>query len=153
MLAGDHLKTASDLGLPLVGVGLAFSQGYFRQSLDDEGWQTERYPPNDWHDLPVLAVDDADGKRVTVAVTLPGSAQAAQGARRGRSRRGASTSAACRSTCSTRTSRENAPEDRALTEHALRRRPELRIRQEIMLGIGGVHALAAVGAARRRSAT
>ena len=53
VLAGDHLKSASDLGLPLVGVGIAFSQGYFRQSLDAEGWQHERYPANDWHDLPV----------------------------------------------------------------------------------------------------
>ena len=61
VLAGDHLKSASDLGLPLVGVGVAFSQGYFRQSLDHEGWQTERYPPNDWHDLPVSPVNDAAG--------------------------------------------------------------------------------------------
>ncbi len=63
VLAGDHLKSASDLGLPLVGVGIAFSQGYFRQSLDAEGWQNERYPPNDWHDLPVSAVVDSRGAR------------------------------------------------------------------------------------------
>src|SRR6185295_16074767 len=68
VLAGDHLKSASDLGVPLVGVGVAFSQGYFRQSLDPEGWQTERYPPNDWHDLPVSAVNDAEGRRVRVQV-------------------------------------------------------------------------------------
>src|SRR5215510_5065187 len=70
VLAGDHLKSASDLGVPLVGVGVAFSQGYFRQSLDAEGWQNERYPPNDWHDLPVTPVHDARGDRVTVAVPL-----------------------------------------------------------------------------------
>src|SRR5262249_57304089 len=71
VLAGDHLKSASDLGLPLVGVGVAFSQGYFRQSLDHEGWQTERYPPNEWHDLPVSSVDAPNGARVKVEVTLP----------------------------------------------------------------------------------
>src|SRR4029453_18154324 len=71
VLAGDHLKTASDLGLPLVGIGIAFSQGYFRQSLDADGWQAERYPPNDWHDLPVSPIVDASGKRVVVSVALP----------------------------------------------------------------------------------
>jgi starch phosphorylase len=59
VLAGDHLKTASDLGLPLVGVGLAYAEGYFRQVLNDDGWQGERYPINDWHRLPVQPVFDA----------------------------------------------------------------------------------------------
>ena len=59
VLAGDHLKTASDLGLPLVGVGLAYAEGYFRQVLNDDGWQGERYPINDWHRLPVQPVLDA----------------------------------------------------------------------------------------------
>src|SRR5215468_3003588 len=72
VLAGDHLKSASDLGLPLVGVGVAFSQGYFRQSLDAEGWQNERYPPNDWHDLPVTAVVDHEGSPLVIGVSFPG---------------------------------------------------------------------------------
>lgn len=71
VLAGDHLKSASDLGVPLVGVGIAFSQGYFRQSLDVQGWQAERYPPNDWHDLPVSLVTDASGAPLLVKVALP----------------------------------------------------------------------------------
>src|SRR5262249_55597080 len=67
---GDHLKSASDLGVPVVGVGIAFSQGYFRQSLDADGWQGERYPPNDWHDLPVSPVLDQGGRPVSVLVPL-----------------------------------------------------------------------------------
>src|SRR5579863_6926409 len=71
VLAGDHLKTASDLGLPLVGVGLAYAEGYFRQFLNDDGWQNERYPINDWHRLPVLPVMGADDKRLTIEVAYP----------------------------------------------------------------------------------
>ena len=71
VLAGDHLKTASDLGLPLVGVGLAYAEGYFRQTLNEDGWQGERYPRNDWHKLPVLAVDGQDGKRLVIDVQYP----------------------------------------------------------------------------------
>ena len=71
VLAGDHLKTASDLGLPLVGVGLAYAEGYFRQVLNDDGWQGERYPINDWHRLPVQPVIDAGGKRLIIRVAYP----------------------------------------------------------------------------------
>ena len=62
VLAGDHLKTASDLGLPLVGVGLAYAEGYFRQVLADDGLQAERYPINDWHRLPVQPVFGRHGQ-------------------------------------------------------------------------------------------
>src|SRR5580698_1605606 len=72
VLAGDHLKTASDLGLPLVGVGLAYTEGYFRQFLNDDGWQNERYPINDWHRLPVLPVKDSKGERLLIHVAYPG---------------------------------------------------------------------------------
>jgi starch phosphorylase len=143
VLAGDHLKSASDLGLPLVGVGVAFSQGYFRQSLDHEGWQTERYPPNDWHDLPVSPVNDAAGARVTVAVTLPAPGQ-------GQARRVALQ--AWRVDVGRiplylldANLGENAPEDRALTNTLYGGDKNHRIRQEILLGVGGVRLLEAIG--------
>ena len=61
VLAGDHLKSASDLGLPLVGVGLLYQQGYFRQHLNADGWQLELFPRNDFHNMPVELVRNADG--------------------------------------------------------------------------------------------
>ena len=57
VLAGDHLKSASDLGLPLVGVGLMYREGYFRQYLNVDGWQQERYPENDFFNLPLIPGD------------------------------------------------------------------------------------------------
>jgi starch phosphorylase len=142
VLAGDHLKSASDLGLPLVGVGVAFSQGYFRQSLDHEGWQTERYPPNDWHDLPVSAVTSAGGTRVTVKVSLPGPDGKAR--------------AVALQAWRVDVGRiplylldanlpDNAPEDRALTNTLYGGDKNHRIRQEILLGVGGVRLLEALG--------
>ncbi|HEV3193316.1 MAG TPA: DUF3417 domain-containing protein, partial [Polyangiaceae bacterium] len=68
VLAGDHLKTASDLGLPLVGVGLAYAEGYFRQALNADGWQGERYPINDWRRMPVSPVLDGTGNRLVIRV-------------------------------------------------------------------------------------
>ena len=76
VLAGDHLKTSSDLGLPLVGVGLAYAEGYFRQALNTDGWQGERYPINDWHRMPVSPVLDGSGKRLIIHVTYPARARA-----------------------------------------------------------------------------
>jgi starch phosphorylase len=147
VLAGDHLKTASDLGVPLVAVGIAFSQGYFRQQLDEEGLQVERYPPNDWHDLPVSPVMGSDGRRARVAVTLPVA--------------GASAEAPARRDVFLEAWRvdvgrvplylldanlaENAPEDRALTNTLYGGDRNHRIRQEILLGVGGVRLLAALG--------
>jgi glycogen phosphorylase len=137
VLAGDHLKTASDLGLPLVGVGLAYTEGYFRQFLNDDGWQNERYPINDWHRLPVLPVKDSKGERLLIHVAYPGRTVIAQ-------------------LWKVQVGRvplflldanleDNRPEDRAITGPLYGGDQEFRVRQEIMLGIGGVHALAAVG--------
>jgi starch phosphorylase len=137
VLAGDHLKTASDLGLPLVGVGLAYAEGYFRQVLNDDGWQNERYPINDWHRLPVLPVLDPEGKRLLIRVAYPGRVVVAQ-------------------LWKVQVGRvplflldanleENKPEDRSITGPLYGGDQEFRVRQEVMLGIGGVHALAAVG--------
>ncbi|HEY4117119.1 MAG TPA: alpha-glucan family phosphorylase [Byssovorax sp.] len=146
VLAGDHLKSASDLGVPLVGVGVAFSQGYFRQVLDAEGWQNERYPPNDWHDLPVSAVNDAAGRRARVTVTLPVAGDAKK------------TRDVALEAWRVDVGRvplylldanleENAPEDRALTNTLYGGDREHRIRQELLLGVGGVRMLRAIGVA------
>ncbi len=145
VLAGDHLKSASDLGVPVVGVGVAFSQGYFRQSLDPEGWQHERYPHNDWHDLPVTAVSSPDGTRVRVEVSLPVIGSAPSIAR-----------AVILEVWRVDVGRvalflldanlpDNAPEDRALTNTLYGGDRNHRIRQEILLGVGGVRILDAMG--------
>jgi starch phosphorylase len=137
VLAGDHLKAASDLGLPLVGVGLAYAEGYFRQELLPDGWQGERYPKNDWRRLPVLPVNDADGKRVVIHVDYPEGVVHAQLWR-------------------VQVGRvplylldanlpQNSPEARSITGSLYGGDREFRVRQEIMLGVGGVHALAALG--------
>lgn len=151
VLAGDHLKSASDLGLPLVGVGVAFSQGYFRQSLDHEGWQTERYPPNDWHDLPVSPVNDAGpdgghphtpgGKRVTVTVPLPGPDGKPRGVALQAWRVDVGRVPLYLLDANLA---ENAPEDRALTNTLYGGDKNHRIRQEILLGVGGVRFLEAL---------
>src|SRR5258708_7690047 len=78
VLAGDHLKTASDLGIPLVGVGLAYAEGYFRQVLNSDGWQGESYPINDWHRMPVAPVLDSAGKRLVIDVRYPSAVVKAQ---------------------------------------------------------------------------
>ena len=71
ILAGDHLKAASDLGVPIIGVGLLYGAGYFRQSLSPDGWQLEHYPSLDPGGLPIQALKDADGAPVRVAIALP----------------------------------------------------------------------------------
>ncbi|MGZ6826031.1 MAG: DUF3417 domain-containing protein, partial [Mycobacteriales bacterium] len=70
ILAGDHLKAASDLGVPILGVGLLYRAGYFKQSLNAEGWQQERYPPLDPHGLPLTLLLGTDGAPVEVTVPL-----------------------------------------------------------------------------------
>src|SRR5262245_55965875 len=72
MLAGDHLKSASDLGIPLVGVGLLYQKGYFRQYLMPDGWQQERYPINDFSTMPVRPFHSDGGEAVRVIVDLAG---------------------------------------------------------------------------------
>jgi starch phosphorylase len=72
VLSGDHLKTASDLGIPIVGIGLLYDAGYFRQMLDAQGRQIELYPANLPHTLPISAVRERDGRRLIVRVELPG---------------------------------------------------------------------------------
>src|SRR3954463_7146096 len=71
ILAGDHLKAASDLGAPIVGVGLLYRSGYFSQALTADGWQAEHYPPLDPHGLPLQRLADADGTPLRISVELP----------------------------------------------------------------------------------
>ncbi|MEN9220545.1 MAG: DUF3417 domain-containing protein, partial [Thermostichales cyanobacterium GMQP_bins_62] len=71
VLAGDHLKAASDLGIPLVGVGLLYQKGYFRQYLNADGWQQERYPINDFYQMPMTLERHADGSEVRIHVEYP----------------------------------------------------------------------------------
>jgi starch phosphorylase len=71
ILAGDHLKSASELGLPLVGVGLLYQQGYFQQYLNADGWQQETYPDNDFYNLPIHSETNADGSPLLVEVPFP----------------------------------------------------------------------------------
>lgn len=77
ILAGDHLKSASDLGVPLVGIGLLYQWGYFSQSLDRSGWQQEDYRHNDPAQLPIEPVLGTDGAQLSVSVTLPGGREVA----------------------------------------------------------------------------
>jgi len=70
VLAGDHLKSASDLGIPLVGVGILYAQGYFRQELNERGWQQESYDPIDFHDLPLIREQQEDGQPLLVEIPI-----------------------------------------------------------------------------------
>ena len=72
VLAGDHLKSVSDLGIPLVGVGLLYQSGYFRQHLNYDGWQAESYPINDFYNMAVEEAKGSDGKPLIVSVDFPG---------------------------------------------------------------------------------
>ena len=137
ILAGDHLKSASDIGVPLVGVGLLYQQGYFQQCLTQAGWQQESYADNDFHNLPVSPAVGPDGKQVVVEVSYPGRAVRAQVWRVAVGRVSLyllDTNVA-----------SNRPEDRDITDQLYGGDRDMRIRQEILLGIGGYHALAALG--------
>jgi starch phosphorylase len=138
VLAGDHLKSASDLGIPLVGVGLLYRQGYFRQYLNIEGWQQEFYPENDFYNLPLRLVRDSAGAPLTFELDLTGRPLKVH-------------------IWQVQVGRvplylldtnleENLPEEREITTRLYGGDQEMRIRQEILLGIGGIRALRLLGA-------
>jgi glycogen phosphorylase len=137
VLAGDHLKAASDLGVPVVGVGLFYRSGYFRQSLTADGRQQESYPAFNPHELPFELVTGYDGKPLLVAVRLPDAVLHAQIWR-------AEIGRAPLLLLDTDVD-ENAPAERAVTDRLYGGGGEHRLRQEILLGIGGVRALHALG--------
>jgi starch phosphorylase len=137
VLAGDHLKSASDLGIPLIGVGLLYNQGYFRQTLDADGWQREVYANTNTELLPVERVSTADGTPLLVAVeTASGTIHA----RVWRAEVGRTTLLLMDSNVP-----ENSESDRELTARLYGGDARVRIRQELLLGVGGVRALHALG--------
>ncbi|MFD8797993.1 alpha-glucan family phosphorylase [Streptomyces atroolivaceus] len=134
ILAGDHLKAASDLGVPLIGVGLLYRHGYFRQSLSRDGWQQEHYPVLDPNELPLTLLREADGTPSRVVLALPG----------GRS--------LYASVWQAQVGRvplllldsdveENAPGERDVTDRLYGGGSDHRLLQEMLLGIGGVRAV------------
>jgi starch phosphorylase len=137
ILAGDHVKAASELGLPLVGVGIAYQQGYFRQYLNADGWQQERYPINDFYNMPMKQVRDEQGNPLIVNVDLPGRPVNLQvwKAEVGR--------------VELYLMDTNVPqrrkEDEDITDALYHGDPETRMKQEIILGIGGMRVLKALG--------
>lgn len=72
ILAGDHLKSTSELGLPLVGMGLLYRYGYFRQYLNRDGWQQELYQENDFYNLPITRLEGEGGQPLEIALDFPG---------------------------------------------------------------------------------
>lgn len=138
VLAGDHLKAASDLGVPIVGVGLLYAKGYFHQSLDKNGWQQEHYSSADLGQLPLKPITGQTGERVVVSLkTGTGEAIRVQAwlAPVGR----------CQLVLLDTLVQGNSPETQQLTAQLYGGDSALRIRQEFVLGVGGMRMLAAMG--------
>ncbi len=137
VLSGDHTKEASDMGLPFVGVGLFYTEGYFTQRITADGWQEASYTRRKFDDLPVILVEDETGGPITVTVQLPGRDVYAR-------------------IWEVRVGRvpvylldtdfeKNANADRSMTSRLYSSDLDLKISQEILLGIGGVRGLRAMG--------
>ena len=137
VLAGDHIKSASDLDVPLIGIGLFYGQGYFHQRLDAEGWQQEDYTDVDLKNLPLEPALGADGQPIAPEI------ETGSGVLHSRVWR----AAVGRRTLLLLDSdvEENTPEDRELTARLYGGDERVRIRQELLLGIGGIKALHALG--------
>ncbi|WP_236239874.1 alpha-glucan family phosphorylase [Streptomyces sp. CC228A] len=136
ILAGDHLKAASDLGVPLVGVGLLYRHGYFRQSLSRDGWQQEHYPLLDPNELPVALLRRTDSSPVRISLALPG----------GRSLHAHVWVAQVGRVpllLLDSDVEENGPGERNVTDRLYGGGSEHRLLQEMLLGIGGVRAVRA----------
>jgi len=137
VLAGDHLKAASSMGLPLTGVGLLYHEGYFRQYLDHNGWQQEEYPKTDLYHLPIERAVDSSGSDLRVSLEGPKGLILAD-------------------VWKIRVGRiplflldtnihENPPDIRNITSRLYAGDDEVRLAQEMLLGIGGMRALTAMG--------
>ncbi len=136
ILSGDHLKSCSDLGIPLVGIGLLYQEGYFQQYLNNDGWQQERYPTNDWYNMPVSLMTTEQGEPITVSIQLNAATVICQ-------------------IWKVQVGRiplylldtnlpKNTLEHRQITHRLYGGDRDMRIRQEIVLGVGGVKALEAM---------
>jgi glycogen phosphorylase len=137
ILSGDHLKEASDLGLPLVGVGFIYQQGYFTQNITEDGWQETRNYFLNFEEMPIIPLLDADDKPVKISVML---SDRAVWARLWKIQVGRISLYLLDSNLE-----ENTQSDRQLTARLYSNDLEVRISQEILLGIGGVRALRRLG--------
>jgi starch phosphorylase len=137
VLTGDHIKSASDLDIPLIGIGLFYGQGYFLQRLDHDGWQHEEYLPTDVNQQPMESAIGTNGEPVRVEIeTFSGTIEAKVWRMKvGR----------CDLLLLDSDVEGNAPEDRELTSHLYGGDARTRIRQELLLGVGGFRALKAMG--------
>jgi starch phosphorylase len=137
ILAGDHLKSASELGLPFFGVGLLYRLGYFHQYLNIDGWQQETFPETDFHNIPVSLETDENKKPVIIEVEYPGRKVSAKiwEAKIGR----------LSLYLLDANIDQNSKEDKTITDELYGGDLEMRIKQEVLLGIGGVRALRALG--------
>ena len=137
LLAGDHQKSASDLGVPMIGIGLLYTEGYFTQYLNLDGWQQEKYPENDFYNMPMTRVTGEDGAPVFTHVEFPD---------------GICTAAVWKIEIGRNilylldtNVPENQPSFRGITAQLYGGDLDLRMRQEILLGMGGVRTLFALG--------
>ncbi len=137
VLSGDHIKSASDLAIPLVGIGLFYGQGYFRQRLNRDGWQQEEYLETDVTQLPLEVAIGANGRPVAVQIETRHGSIHAKVWRVAVGR--------CDLFLLDSDVEENAPDDRELTSRLYGGNSRTRIRQELLLGIGGFRALTAMG--------
>jgi starch phosphorylase len=138
VLSGDHLKSASDLGLPLVGVGLLYQEGYFRQYLSADGYQQEHYPINDFSNMPVHMNIGPNDTPLKVSIPLPGRDLVAYV-------RKVQVGRVPLYLLDTNVPDNAREEDRDLTDQLYGGDKRTRIRQEMLLGIGGIRALNALG--------
>lgn len=137
ILAGDHLKAASDLGIPLVGIGLLYARGYFRQFLNPDGWQQEHYSSYDFYQMPLQLLRGEDDQPIRIEVEFPDRTVTCQvwKAEIGRTPLYLLDSNVM----------ENAPNDQTITDTLYGGDEEMRCRQEMILGIGGMRALKKLG--------
>lgn len=137
VLSGDHLKAVSDLGIPLTGIGLLYREGYFRQRLNADGWQTEEYPENDWYNMPVKRVTDTTGKPMLISVEMGQETVLAQIW---------NVKVGCAHLYLLDTNfPDNSPWAREITNRLYGGDKDMRLRQELLLGIGGIRALKIIG--------
>ena len=137
ILAGDHLKEASDLGIPIVGVGFIYKQGYFVQKITEDGWQETSYYHFNFEEMPIIALTDKNDKPLTVSVDLPGRTVSA---RIWMLQVGRVPLYLLDSSIP-----QNQTNDRHLTSRLYSSDLEIRISQEMLLGMGGVRALRQLG--------
>ena len=138
ILSGDHLKAASDADIPLVGIGLLYQKGYFQQSLNPDGWQQERNPVNDFYTLPVQPVRKSDGSEIVISVNLPIGPVHIKlwHINVGRTKL---------YLLDTNIPENDRPDIRDITDELYGGDAYTRIKQEIVLGIGGMRALKVLG--------